>query len=413
MHNDMRIKAATAGCPHASRFSDLGGADPYAFYDDLRSKAPLVWDDSASGWLVTTYDECREVEINEDRFRHPYFHQTPDLLEIKGGETITVVQGEAHQRMHRFVMSLFAPKLIGSYREVHVRPIIDEILPRFLADGRAELTSQFTNLLPPRVILSLLDMPWQDDDYVHRVIELHDVMMAWASGLGGPGIIDEAKAASHALNDMLLPHVRIRRDKPGNDLISRVWSEWPREMGEVTEAKVMAVCREMFMAGSETTIHALANAFHILLTEPGVMQAVQTDRDTALANLVEETLRLYGAVQYRYRIANQDCELGGVQVKKDQVLVLINSAANRDPAHYEHPSSVDLARSRPRDHLAFNTGPRVCVGAALARAEMVDAISALLDQTRNLRVDPEQPGASFPGHFNRSFRPLHVLFDPA
>src|SRR5690606_37288699 len=130
-------------------------------------------------------------------------------------------------------------------------------------DGKAELTAQFSDLLPPRVILSLLDMEWENDDVVRRVIDLHDVMMAWASGQGGAGIVDEAKAASHALNAMLLPHVRERRGNPRDDLISRVWTEWPADMGEATEARVMAVCREMFMAGSETTIHALANAFHL------------------------------------------------------------------------------------------------------------------------------------------------------
>lgn len=399
-------------CPHAQSFAELTDADPYIFYDAIRNQAPLVWDDSAGGWLVTSYELCRYVEINENKFRHPYFHQTPDLLEIKGGETITVAQGEEHARMHRFMLRLFGPQVIESYREHHIRPIISEILRRFMKDGQAELCRQFTDLLPPRVILSLLDMPWQNDSVVHRVIELHDVMMAWASGQGGTGIVDQAKAASNELNAMILPHLRERRHNPGNDLISRVWMEWPKELGDPNEEKVLAVCREMFMAGSETTIHALANTFHILLTNAEVLRVVNVERGAALANLIEEGLRLFGAVQYRYRIANEDCMLGGIPVEKDQVLVLINSAANRDPAQFGNPNQVDIARLRPRDHLAFNAGPRVCVGAGLARAEIADAVSAVLDQTCNLRLDHSLQGAAFPGHFNRSFRPLHVLFDP-
>ena len=63
------------------------------------------------------------------------------------------------------------------------------------------------------------------------------------------------------------------------------------------------------------------------------------------------------------------------------------------------------------DHLAFNTGPRLCVGAALARAEMVDAIDILLDRLPGLRFDQSAPVPRFMNHYTRSFRPLHVLFD--
>jgi cytochrome P450 len=292
-----------------------------------------------------------------------------------------------------------------------VQPIIQELLARFIDSGKVELTSAFSDLLPPRVIMSLLNMPWQDDTVVKRVLDLHETMMAWASGQNPAEFVPKAKAASAELNAMLLPFVRERRDNPADDLISRVWTEWPKELGEVNEGEALAICREMFMAGSETTIHALANALHMLLTEPDTLAAVRADRNVALANLVEESLRLFGAVQYRFRVADEDCELGGVTVKKDQVLILINSAANRDPAKYGHPAQTDLARPRPRDHLAFNTGPRVCVGAALARGEMVDAINALLDTMADLRLDPAAEQPAFPGHFNRSFRPLHVLFD--
>jgi cytochrome P450 len=118
-------------------------------------------------------------------------------------------------------------------------------------------------------------------------------------------------------------------------------------------------------------------------------------------------------VQYRFRVANEDGELGGMPVKKNQVLILVNASANRDPAKYQCPADVDLNRRLPKEHLAFNTGPRVCVGAALARAEMEDALNILLDRLPNLRLDPNAETPRFRFHYTRSFRPLNVLFDPA
>ena len=247
-----------------------------------------------------------------------------------------------------------------------------------------------------------------------RVLQLHETVMTWIGSQNrGSDLTEKARAAGREINALLMPYMLERKKNPGDDLISRLWTDGPKILDNFTDEDALANAREMFLAGTDTTVHALANAFHILVTQPQVMAAVREDRNKALPNLVEEALRLYGSVQYRFRVANQDCEVGGVPVKKNQVLILINSAANRDPAKYACPADVDLGRSMPKEHLAFNAGPRTCVGAALARAEMVDAIGMLLDRVTNLRLDPDAPQPVFRFHYTRSFRPLHVLFDAA
>jgi cytochrome P450 len=391
----------------------IADVDPYPFYDAIRAEAPLVWDESMNGWLVTSYELCHFVERHEDRYRHPYATASKELIEIKGGaRNITILQGDEHRKMHRFLLGLFIPQMVEQYRAAHIKPILDDLVDRFAADGRAELTRQFSDQIPPRVIMSLLAMSWQDEEMVRRVLKLHDDVMEWIGNQNRGETTGKARAASQEINAMLLPYVRMRRDTPGNDLISRVWTEAPKFLANMTEEDALATCREMFLAGTDTTVHALANAIYLLLTQPKVLEAIKADRGKPLSNFVEEALRIYGSVQYRFRVANEDGELGGLPVKKDQVLILINAAANQDPAKYQCPVDVDLNRRLPRDHLAFNTGPRVCVGAALARAEMEDAITVLLDRLPNLRLDPDAEKPRFAFHYTRSFRPLHVLFDP-
>jgi cytochrome P450 len=68
-----------------------------------------------------------------------------------------------------------------------------------------------------------------------------------------------------------------------------------------------------------------------------------------------------------------------------------------------------LKRPRPTEHLAFNKGPRMCVGASLARAEISGVVNAVLDRFSDIRLDPDAAPPSFLGHVNRSFRPLNVL----
>ena len=65
-----------------------------------------------------------------------------------------------------------------------------------------------------------------------------------------------------------------------------------------------------------------------------------------------------------------------------------------------------------RDHLAFNAGPRFCVGAALARAEAVEGISVLLESVRSMSWDALAEPPEFRGHMPRSHRPLNVVLEP-
>ncbi|MHA3795395.1 cytochrome P450 [Rhizorhabdus wittichii] len=394
--------------------SEVAGTDPYAFYDRVREQEGLVWDPSMKGWLVTSYDACKMVEIEEHRFRHPYADASPTLIDIKGGHrNITVLQGAEQQSMHRFLMRLFGPKNIHGYRERHIKPIVAALIDRFIDDGRTELVHAFSSQIPPRVIMSLSAMDWRDDDLARRLFSLHDTVMRWI-GNGNTGVEETAAAAAaaHEITDIISPYLKLRKDQPGDDLLSRVWLEGPQVLEDFSDADVLATTRELFLAGTDTTVHALGNALYVLLTQPELLARVTEDRGT-LPTFIEEALRVYGSVQYRFRIANQDCEVAGTPIRKDDVLILINSAANRDPRRYEKPGDVRLDRKNPKDHLAFNAGPRACVGASLARAEMLDALDMLLSRVKNLRLDPDAPAPSFHDHYTRSFRPLHVLFDKA
>jgi cytochrome P450 len=66
------------------------------------------------------------------------------------------------------------------------------------------------------------------------------------------------------------------------------------------------------------------------------------------------------------------------------------AGANRDPAVFADPDRYDLHRS-DRRHLAFASGPHVCVGVHLARLEAREALAAALSELPDLRLDPGRP----------------------
>lgn len=390
-------------------------SDPHPLFDRLRSEHAISWDEGLGGWIVLSYDLCRYVLVNEQLFRHPYADADETLVRIKGGRrNLVVLQGAEHERMRRYVLQLFSPRNVELYTQHHIVPVTRYLIDRFSPRGSAELYAQFTSQLPSRVLMSLFGMDAADDEFLQHALHLHDIIMAWAGSrhYSGEEQTRQALAASDELNSILLPYLRKRRDQPTNDLVSRLWAEAPALLEDATEEDMLATCRELYLGGSDTTVHALSNAIYVLLTEPAIATAVKADRDRALSTFIDEVLRVWGSVQYRYRIANQDIEVGGIAVRKDQVIFTINAAGNRDPAHYPHATAIDIARNKSRDHLAFNAGPRACVGMALARAEMRVALEALLDRLPDLKLDPHAAPPRFLGLFTRSFRPLHVVFTP-
>ncbi len=404
---------AAAECPFTP-LQELADRDPFPHYEVMRSNGPVVWDPSMNAWLILDFKLCRFVELHEeDRFRTMYADADPMLVEIKGGKSnITVTQGEQHQRLRRFHMSLLSFKALESYKQNIVMPIIEHSVSR-VADrpGKADLAADFGDHIPPRVICALLGMPWRDDALIGRTLHLHEEIMLWIGrGYRDPDSVARARAASRAINDLLLPYIRERRVRPQDDFISRVWLQAPREYGELTEEDALAICRELYLGGADTTVHGIANSLYLLLWNPEARRAVADD-PAKIGNLIEEAQRLYGSPQYRYRRANADCELGGMQVRKDDVLVLMHGAANRDPGHFGAcPSAVNLSRDRPGDHLTFNYGPRSCVGAGLARMEMSEALTTILDRLPDVTPDAGAEQPRFAGLFMRSFRPLNVAF---
>ncbi|MHC8380513.1 cytochrome P450 [Pseudomonas sp. LB3P14] len=401
-----------SGCPHQSILSTQD-SDPHPYFDALRAEGPVVWDDGMKGWVALSHETCKFVLVNEQLFRHPYADADATMVEVKGGRrNIVVLQGAEHERMRRYVIQLFTPKNIEMYVEHHVQPITEFLIDRFVQHHHADLVAEFADQLPCRVFMSLFGMDARDDEFLARVLALHDDIMVWAGGRHflGEDATRKALAASHALNEILLPFIRQRREQPADDLMTRLWAEAPGILDDVSEEDMLATCRELYLGGSDTTVHALSNALHVLLTNPDVAAAVRADRERALPVFIEEVLRVWGSVQYRYRVANQDIELGGVQIRKDQVVFTLNAAANRDPEHYACPAQIDLHRDKPRDHLAFNAGPRTCAGLSLARAEIRVALNQVLDRLPELRLDPAAPPPRFCGLFTRSFKPLQVLF---
>jgi cytochrome P450 len=228
-------------------------------------------------------------------------------------------------------------------------------------------------------------------------------------------LIDDGMAANEQLRKELIELVRSRQDGRGDDLISATWRDADRALGAGwDENDVLGIAVMIWDAAHWTTIFSTANGLYLLLTHPSARE--QAVRDPArIANLVEESLRLYGpSVTNRTRIARRDFEFGGVQIRAGDLLRPVNITAGRDPRHYSRPNEVDVERDLPRDHFSLGAGGRhTCAGQAIARAELAESIAVLLERLPDVELDSDAEPPHF-GHgiMMRMWKPLHVRFQP-
>jgi cytochrome P450 len=105
--------------------------------------------------------------------------------------------------------------------------------------------------------------------------------------------------------------------------------------------------------------------------------------------------------------------LGGVPLRAGELLSLRFGAANRDESQFPDAERIDLHRSQPGKHLALGIGRHHCIGAQLARQELISGFTALLERYESFALTPGHPEPDYtPSFFGRNLRELHVTLVP-
>ena len=112
---------------------------------------------------------------------------------------------------------------------------------------------------------------------------------------------------------------------------------------------------------------------------------LKTDPQGMMVRATEEALRYDSPVKSIQRLAIEDVEMRGKQIKKDDRIRWFISSANRDPNKFENPNTMDITRW-PNPHVAFGSGVHHCLGATIARVEGQEVFSALAERYPNLEL---------------------------
>jgi cytochrome P450 len=369
-------------------------ADPYPFYHLLRSKNPVLWMPQLDAWLITSYEfvsqALRNPQFSSDRFPRARQRMAARGLKYPLNDRVrSMIHTDApdHTRLRGLVNKAFTPQVVAAM-EPHIQSIVDELLDSIPRNGAMDLIEQIAYPLPVTVIAELLGLPTRDREQLKQWSD--EISLFLSGDVGGltQELWDRVVKARRDLADYLLKIVNERRAGPGDDLLSALTQA--EENGvRLSDDELLSTAILLLVAGNETTTNLIGNGMFALLRHPEQQQRIWND-ETSIGGAVEEMLRFDSPVQLTNRLAKTDVDIGGVTIKRGQVMYLILGAANRDPAQFDNPDTFDVTRANNK-HLAFAAGPHFCVGAPLARLEGQVVLRTLRERYPNLRLGPGRP----------------------
>jgi cytochrome P450 len=377
---------------------------------ELTAKCPVTkveLPDGSHGWLVTGFDEVREVLIDRRYSRALVYAdgREPQGLERIATEGLMSLDPPEHSRLRRLAAGAFTEKRMQALRPM-VAGIVAELTDAMAAGPRpADLKRAFSLPLPSNVICGLLGVPPEDLSKFH----------AWSDAFLGDWSRpkEELAAAGQALYGYMAELIDRKRQAPADDLISVLINA--RDAGDkLSESELVRLCFGLLLAGHETTANAISMFFVALCEHPGELARLRAD-PALIPDAVEELLRFVnfsgdGSIPMS-RITREEVRLGGITIPAGETMLPLMAAANRDPAAFFEPNRLDLLRA-PKTHLTFGAGAHHCLGAQLARLELQEGLRGLLTRLPGLRLAvPVQEIVFHEGQTIATMRELPVTWD--
>jgi cytochrome P450 len=396
---------------------------PYDYYRRLRRNAPVYRMPSTGFHLVTGYGLAREAVRQPDRYLSGVSpmaladdgipQEIIDIYETGGWlplASCSTSDPPRHGRVRGFLEKLFTAERVRA-----LRPQIDAIAGELLdgLDGRGELefVREFAHPLPMYVIADLLGVPRSDIDrfkaWSDAIVEPFSMMVSRERRVECARLVVE-------MQQYFADMVAQRRRAPGDDLISEAIEYRDRDGSAFDMQELMTIITiDLLASGNETTTAAIASGMKLLIENPATLEELALE-PALVGNFAEETLRLESPAQGMFRRCAEPARLGGVDLAEGDLLNIRFGAANRDAAQFPHPDRIDLHRPKPGSHLAFGMGRHVCVGAALARQELVSAFRVLLDRYEAFWLQPDRPEPEYlPSLFGRNLKALYIGWRPS
>ena len=335
---------------------------------------------SGFGYAVLSYEGVMGI-LKDSRWHaaiglvadlNPY---TTDEFKRRRKTSMLAIDGEAHRRLKKLVSPYFSPALAELMRP-KMRQVIVELIEPFIG-SQFDISKEVFSKYPTKIICQILGIPDKELENFTRWSE--DILSNWGNDFSKS--TERILASQKEMDEYIEATIIERRNKPQNDLISMLVSS--RDGDDfLSDEEITTLIETLVIAGMDTIHHQLGTMLVVLLDNPQIWSDFLSnvnDRD----KIIEELLRVNGAVSNTGRIASEDIEYNGVIFPKGTIVFLHLATANMDEAVFKEPDSLNM--SNHEHHFAFGGGLHRCIGAALARAEIQIALDVIAEKIPSIK----------------------------
>ncbi|MDT0575993.1 cytochrome P450 [Croceicoccus sp. F390] len=354
-----------------------GGDDYHRGWADLQAASPpLVWTPRNEGhWIALSGEILAEVQADWKRFSNRVI-VLPKSLGEHHRLIPTTIDPPDHRPYRKLLNENLAPGAIRGLEQSITAAAVG-LIDAFIDDGGCNFTTQYAEIFPIRIFLSLMDMPESHSEQLRH----------WATCMTRPGqdmTFEEAKAAFYAYVD---PVVQERRDNPGSDMVSMMLQSRMTmpDGGErrLNHQEALSLVTQVLIAGVDTVVNFLGFTMLALAEDKLLRDRLRADPDDILP-AVNEFFRRFGLVTIA-REVRADMVFHGMTLKAGEMVAIPTVVHGIDPAVNADPLTIDLDRKRGR-HSAFGSGPHMCPGQELARREVAITIREWLHRIPDFHV---------------------------
>jgi cytochrome P450 PksS len=309
-----------------------------------------------------------------------------------------------HARLRRLVNKAFTPRMVQQMSgdiELIVNGLLDDLEGR--GSSTVDLVADYATPLPLSVISTMLGVGDEDRDEFHVLMERFVARLGSGSGVDALRTIPTARRLYAVLERL----AEQRRAVPDDGLISGLLAA--NEDGDsLNDDEVIAMIFLLMLAGHDTTANLIGSSAMALMEHPEEAERWRGD-PSLTGSAVEELLRFTTPVPCgTARTLLDSVTIGETTMPKGSKVMGMIISANRDPAVFERPDSLDLGRD-PNRHLTFAFGKHFCLGNQLARQEGQIAIGALVRRFPSMRLAVGRDQLQYkPVQALRGFRALPV-----
>jgi len=383
----------------------------------LRNQDPLFWSKESNCWVVTGHAEVTEgfsgtlpllngkMEavlarvLPPDELRRRY----PNTLRYMP-RILPNMDGAEHARVRKLFVKAFSRKIVEDLRP-YVRERVATILDRAAAQREIEFNENVARQLPGAVILRLLGMSdshfdrlkgWTDG--VTRALTSFDPRIEW---------LDQLEVVVTEMYEVFVREIEERRAAPRSDFISALVHAVD-EGQTLTVDDMIGALILVIIAGHDTTSNSMTLGVRALAKQPEAWAELCAHPERSV-DAVIELMRYSAMSSAQPRIAAQDFEWRGRQIRQHDLVMLMIAGGNRDPAVFPHGDKLDFSRANDKS-LTFAPGLHHCIGHLLAKLQLGEFFAALTQRFDSVEIleEPE----FFPNLVFRGVNGLRVRFNP-